>query len=168
MVHDPMTRSASVSAELEEILQEGVALLAGLLCSEETLQKQLIQGDYRAISATAGERDELQRRLAAFETRREKFFPRGTKIGDGLVQTDTVLAPGGTGGRERLQALLGQFREALLQVYALQGINRELLRERLRFTREMQALLSGDKAYNDRGEPASAVQEDVARLDRNC
>lgn len=153
--------------QLRETLEEGISLMDGLCRSEENLQRQLIQGDYRTLIATTAERDELQRRLAAFEARCRLLVPRGMKLTDYIQSSNPAATAGGTADLERLQALHGQLRDTLLQVGALQEINRALFRERVRFSREMQALLGGE-AYNDRGEPSLAMRENTTGLDRNC
>ncbi len=168
-MHDPTARSGLTG--LQEILEEGVALLAGLHRSEESLQEQLIRGDYRALAAAEKERSELQRRLAALEEKRRQLVPRGMSIRGFMAQlagTKTAATRDGEAGPDLLPALLDQFRDELLQVYALQEVNRELLRERLRFSREIQALLLGREAYTDRGEASHSAEKSTIMLDRNC
>lgn len=65
----------------------------------------------------------------------------------------------------KLAAVLEELRE----IKVLNEVNRSLMVERLRFSKELQeALLAAKTTYNERGRLAQEGKDSIRNLDRNC
>lgn len=166
----------ATASALLELLHEGLALLAGLHRLEEDMQEQLIQGRFRELAAGEKTRGEWQFLLASLEERLRSVVPPGMVLRDCMAQLAGLPAgakseperEGSGAGRDAPADLFNHLRARLVQVRALQEVNRALLQERLRFSREMQALLLGRELYDVRGQVPPSAAECAAALDRSC
>ena len=148
---------------LEEVLDEGISLFQKLHKSEEELREQLIKGDHKALIEAEGQRNALREQIAALEEKRKTFVPEGRGLRSYIK---TMIAKS---SQERLLEKLATIMSELREIKALHEVNRSLLEERLRFSKELQERLSEARfTYDERGELRDVKQDSPGNIDRSC
>lgn len=148
---------------LDEILNDAIRLFKMLHQSEEQLREQLITGDYRALIETEKNRSLLQEQITALEERRTALAPEGTGLRK-YIKTKI-----GKSSQADLLTKLAAVLEELREIKVLNEVNRSLMVERLRFSKELQeALLAAKMTYNERGRLTQEDEDSFRNLDRNC
>lgn len=150
--------------ELSIVLNEGANLFKNILYMEERLRKQLMSGDYRALLSDENTRLDLKQKVADLEERRKTLVPADTGI------EQYIKANAGNSNQRALLEKLAEIRETLQEVRALNEVNRVLLEERLRFSRELQELiLSSRLAYYDQNGRLQRTDPGAPKnLDQSC
>jgi hypothetical protein len=148
---------------LEEILTDGVRLFKMLHQSEEQLRRQLITGDYQAMIEAEEKRSLIQHQISALEEKRKGLVPEGTGM-QKYIKTKV-----GMSSQPELLVKLANILEELKAVRVVHEVNRTLLEERLRFSKELQeALLAAKLTYDQRGQLKSEDEGCSLNIDRNC
>jgi hypothetical protein len=148
---------------LDEILSDGMTLFKMLHESEELLRKQLVKGDYQALIDAEEKRTLIQSQINALEERRKALVPEGTGL-QKYIRT-TI----GKSSQAELLGKLAEIIEELKSIRVIHEVNRSLLRERLRFTRELQERLLVDRmTYDKRGQLKDENRNSIKNLDTNC
>lgn len=148
---------------LEDILADGVKLFGRLRQSEERMRQHLISGDYEALVELERERDLVQKNIEYLEERRKQLVP-------GQVSMQRYIKT--MVGKSRQEKMLGQLKEIkeiLRDIRVVHEVNRALLAERTRFSRELRERLQARKAiYDQRGRLSKGEDDLPQNLDRNC
>ncbi len=148
---------------LDEILNDAIRLFKLLHQSEEQLREQLITGDYRALIEAEKKRSLIQEQVTTLEERRKALVPEGTGLRK-YIRTKV-----GKSSQVELLTKLAAVLEELREIKVLNEVNRSLLVERLRFSKELQeALLAAKMTYNERGRLTQEDEDSFRNLDRNC
>ncbi len=150
--------------ELDIVLSEGTKLFKNILYMEERMRKQLMSGDYKALLSDENTRSDLKQKTADLEDRRKNLVYANTGI------EEYIKANVEKSSQPDLLEKLAEIRRTLQEIRAIHEVNRALLEERLRFSKELQELvLSSRLAYYDqngrlqRTEPGSPKT-----LDQSC
>ncbi len=148
---------------LDELLTNGITVFKKLYRSEEQLRSQLIKGDHQALLAAEEERNRIQRQVILLEDRRKVLVPDGTGL---LTYIKTMI------GKSKQAALLAKLeiiQEELINTRVIHEVNRSLLEERIRFTRELQDTLSATRlTYDKKGQLDKGRDDPSKKIDRNC
>jgi hypothetical protein len=148
---------------LEDILSDGIKLFRTLHESEELLREQLIKGDYQAVMDAEEKRSLIQNQVNALEERRKALVPEGTGL-QKYIRT-TI----GRSSQAELLAKLAEIIEELKSIRVIHEVNRSLLQERLRFTRELQERMLAERiTYDERGQLKNENRNSIKNLDTNC
>jgi len=148
---------------LGNILSDGIKLFRMLHDSEELLREQLIKGDYQALIDAEEKRSLIQDQVNALEERRKALVPEGTGL-QKYIRT-TI----GKSSQAELFSKLAEIIEELKSIRIIHEVNRSLLQERLRFTRELQERLLSDRfTYDERGQLKNEKRNSIKNLDTNC
>ena len=148
---------------LEEVLTEGEKLFRMLLQSEEQLRELLIRGDYKAVLDAEEKRSIIRKNIEQMEEKRKMIISEGESL------RSYIKAKIGKSRQDQMIAVLDNIREVLLQIKAFNEVNRVLLEERLRFSKELQACLTANRlTYNEKGKLRKGNQGPLQSLDRNC
>lgn len=149
---------------LEEIMTDGVRLFKKLLDSEEQLREQLIAGDYQALLKADQKRSDLQQEINTLEERRKALISTDRSM-QSFIKTKI-----GKSSQPGLLEKLATVQETLKKIRVVHEVNRNLLDERLRFSRELQDRLLATKVtyYNQRGQLNKGEAGPSKNIDRNC
>ncbi len=148
---------------LDDILSDGIKLFRMLHESEELLREQLIKGDYQALMDAEEKRTLIQNQVNALEERRKALVSEGTGL-QKFIRTAI-----GKSSQAELLGKLAEIIEELKSIRVIHEVNRSLLQERLRFTRELQEMQLADKmTYNERGQLKNENRNSIKNLDTNC
>ncbi len=148
---------------LDDILSDGIKLFRMLHESEELLREQLIKGDYQALMDAEEKRNLIQNQVNALEEKRKALVPEGT----GLQKYISTAI--GKSSQAKLLGKLAVIIEELKSIRVIHEVNRSLLQERLRFTRELQEIQLADRmTYNERGQLKNENRNSIKNLDTNC
>ncbi len=149
--------------QLEEVLDEGILLFQKLHHLEEELREQLIKGDHKALVEAEDRRSTLRQKIAEIEEKRIKIVPEGTGL-QSYIKNKIAKS-----SQERLLEKADAVMEELLEIKALQEVNRSLLEERLRFSKELRDKLSEARlTYDERGEIKEIKRGQSNNIDRSC
>lgn len=149
--------------QLEEVLDEGILLFQKLHQSEEELREQLIKGDHKALVEAENRRSVLREQIAVMEDRRKTIVPEGKGLQSYIK---TMIAKS---SQERLLEKLAAIMSELREIKVLHEVNRCLLDERLRFSKELKDRLSEARlTYDERGELRDIKQDSSGNIDRSC
>ena len=149
--------------QLEAVLDEGILLFQKLHQSEEELRGQLIKGDHKALAEAESQRNALREQIAALEEKRKAIVPEGTGL---RSYVKTMIAKS---NQERLLEKLAVIMSELREIKVLHEVNRSLLDERLRFSKELQDRLSQSRlTYDERGELKEINRDSKGNIDRSC
>lgn len=149
--------------QLEEVLDEGILLFQKLHHLEEELREQLIKGDHKALVEAEDRRSTLRQKIAEIEEKRIKIVPEGTGL-QSYIKNKIAKS-----SQERLLEKAAAVMEELLEIKALQEVNRSLLEERLRFSKELRDKLSEARlTYDERGEIKEIKRGQSNNIDRSC
>ncbi len=149
--------------QLEEVLDEGILLFQKLYQSEEELREQLIKGDHKALVEAESRRSVLREQIASVEDRRTAIVPEGA----GLQSYIKTMIARSSQGRflEKQATIMSELRK----IKVLNEVNRCLLDERLRFSKELQDRLSEARlTYDERGELRDNKQDSSGNIDHSC
>ena len=148
---------------LEEIISDGVKLFKMLSDSEEQLRKQLITGDHQALIDAEKKRSLIQNQVAALEERRMHLVPEVTGLQEYIKTTI------GKSSQPQLLSQLDQIVKELQNIRVVNEVNRSLLQERLRFSKELRKSFQTTKlTYDRRGKLKNGDDDPIKNLDRNC
>jgi hypothetical protein len=148
---------------LEELLADGARLFKMLQESEEQLREQLIAGDYQELMESDKERSFIQQHIASLEERRKSLVPEGTGLQKYILTTIQKSR------QADLLVKLSRVTELLKQIKVHHEVNKVLMEERLRFSRELQeSLLEARLTYDERGQLKNEDKGPAKNLDRNC
>ena len=148
---------------LKTFLNEGEALFDEVLTVEEELQGYIIKGEHSVILETQDRRDALESRLSAFEKKGRELIPGGQDIATYINERceDEV--------REELLTLFYTVNGKLGQIHSLQGNNKSLLQERVRFAKEMQkVLMPQEDLYDNKGKIQDDHGKDNLNINKTC
>ncbi len=149
---------------LKQLLADIIKTIEEVMKSEESLQDMIIKGDFRWIAETQEHRDMLQAKLTAMEEKRTAIIPEGHSIREYIDRVASDIKT-----KEELWELLNNVSENLHQMKLLNSLNRDLLRERVRFLKEMrQVLLGEDSSYTAMGKVLSANEGEAIKINRTC
>jgi len=149
--------------ELRHILQETARLLARVKETEMKLQCHIARGQTREIQELEQQRDRLQREVSDLEAKRTLLIPSGSGVRTYIKEHATPRE------REEFLSLLEEIGGLIYQVQNHQEVNRSLLEERIRFTREMQELLLPTaKTYDPSGQVNYRDGARNSQIDRSC
>ena len=149
--------------QLEQVLDEGIILFQKLRQSEEELREQLIKGDHKALVEAESRRNALRDQIAALEDKRKAIVPEGAGL-QGYIKTKIAKS-----SQKRLIEKLTAIMSELRETKVLHEVNRSLLDERLRFSKELQDRLSKSRlTYDERGELKDINQDSKGNIDRSC
>ncbi len=147
----------------KEILTDGSKLFKMLRESEEQLQEQLLTGDHRSLTEAEENRSLLRKKIAALEERRKELVPDNM----GMQKYIRTMVPKSSQGE--MITHLEKVLEELKQIKVVHEVNRSLLEERLRFSKEIrETLLSPKITYDERGQLTKSPVRPIQNLDRNC
>ena len=121
--------------ELKKLLQKIADMLTHTRETEEKLQHLIARNQTREIQSMDLYRRQLQEQMQQLEARRQQIVPAGTSIRTYIKEQADARE------REEFLSLLEEIGSLVYQVQNHQEVNRSLLEERLRFSREMQELL---------------------------
>jgi len=148
---------------LKEILIDGGNLFKMLRESEEQLQEQLITGDHRALVEAEENRTLLRSKISVLEEKRKSLVPEDTGMHRYIK---TMVAKS---SQVEMIASLDEVLEELKRIKVIHEVNRSLLEERLRFSKEIRESLFASKiTYDERGQLTRNQLRPSQNLDRNC
>lgn len=148
---------------LEEVLAGGIVLFRRLHESEEQLREQLITGNHRALIEAEEKRASIREEITALEERRKILVPEGTGL-QTYIKTKI-----GKSSQGRLLARLNLIIRELREIKVISAVNRNLLEERLRFSKELQEkLLDSRLTYNENGRLKKQETGPSQNLDHSC
>ena len=149
--------------ELRQILQENKALLTRVRETEEELQDLIARGQARDIQDMEIKREKLQREVNDLEERRQKIVPAGSGVRSYIQEhvAEEELAD--------FITLLEEIGGLIYQIQNHQEVNRSLLHERIRFSREVQELfMPTAKTYDPSGQVNYRDGNQNFNIDRSC
>lgn len=147
----------------DEVLGDAIRLFRMLHQSEEQLREQLITGDYRALIEAEKKRSLIQEQINSLEERRKALVPEGTGLRK-YIKTKI-----GKSSQVELLSKLAVILEELREIKVINEVNRSLLVERVRFSKDLQeAMLAAKLTYNERGHLKNEDKNSIRNLDRNC
>lgn len=148
---------------LEEIFADGIKLFKMLHQSEEQLREQLVAGDFRALMETEKVRSLIKEKIASLEDRRRNLVPEEVSLNSYIR---TMIA---RSRQPSLLAALAEIQEDLRAIRVINEVNRALLEERLRFSKELQESAFAPKTtYDQKGQLKNGEEGPPQNLDRNC
>jgi len=154
------------SDAIQMLLSKGNRLFSELLQVEERLRELLIKGEARKIMGVEDYRINLHKQIASLEEKRRALIPHGTGIGSYIKSVFDKSE------QHEMLEKLESIQDKLKQIRVLQEVNRCILQERLRFSRELQDLLHQlhhqKEIYDDRGQLQLFQNGTAINLDRNC
>ncbi|GEM_PF-4642224 len=158
----PVYREKAV--QLDNVLTEGTKLYKSLLNMEEKLRKQLMKGDYNALLEDEEKRKLLQQEIACLEDKRKSLVPGERSIRE-YIKTRIAKT-----SQPALLEKLDEIKDILQKTKAVHEVNRALLEERIRFSKELQDLVLNTKIahYDQKGRLQRSGPGAAGSLNRSC
>ncbi|MGM0651585.1 MAG: flagellar export chaperone FlgN [Bacillota bacterium] len=148
--------------QLEEVLDEGTLLFQKLKHSEEELREHLIKGDHKALIEAEERRSNIKEKITEMEDKRKAIIPEGKGL-QGYIKSMVAKS-----SQEIFLKKQAAVMSVLRDIKALHEVNRILLKERLRFSKELQEILADSRlTYNEHGQLKDDKQ-DSSNIDRSC
>ena len=154
-------QSTAIVAKLKKNLKKSQTQLQKLEEKEWELQELLAKGDAKEIQKLDNYRLELQQELENLKRERNSLLPEGAGLRQYLQENTPA------GDREEVLGLLEALTDSLYHLQNVQEVNWDLLRERLRHSREMiELLVPSSKTYDGSGQMYKS--QETFNIDKNC